>query len=206
MTPAKQRRSQEERSEATRSRVLDAAIECLVEDGYAGATTTRIAARAGVSRGAQLHHFPTRAVLLSEAIAHLARERVSDLERQASQLSQRNGMTGNALDLLWKSNFTGPLFLAAFELWVAARTEPDLRAALIPIERTIGQRIVEVARLAFAKDVAERPDFDALLLVALNAMRGIAAVQSYESTVVARERYWKRTRGVLIELFEGAAA
>jgi AcrR family transcriptional regulator len=54
------RRSQAERSAATRDALLDATIVCLVEDGYANTTTSRVAERAGVSRGAHLHHFQTR--------------------------------------------------------------------------------------------------------------------------------------------------
>src|SRR5215470_16496508 len=62
------RRTQAERSAATQARLLDAALQCLVELGYAGTTTTVVAERAGVSRGAQLHHFPTRAALVAAAV------------------------------------------------------------------------------------------------------------------------------------------
>ena len=43
------------------------------------------------------------------------------------------------------ASFTGPLFVAALEVWVAARTDPDLRAALIPLEAKVGR---EMHRLA----------------------------------------------------------
>ena len=65
------RRSQDERTAQTRARVLDAVLGCLVERGYAGTTTTAVAARAGVSRGAQLHHYRTRAALVAAAVEHL---------------------------------------------------------------------------------------------------------------------------------------
>ncbi len=51
---------QEERSAETRRRLLDATVACLFERGYAGTTTTELARRAGVSRGAQMHHFPKK--------------------------------------------------------------------------------------------------------------------------------------------------
>ncbi|MDT5024109.1 MAG: hypothetical protein QOE61_535, partial [Micromonosporaceae bacterium] len=58
-TAKKARRTQEQRSAEMRVRLLDATIECLVEYGYAGTTTPRVAEKAGVTRGAQVHHFPS---------------------------------------------------------------------------------------------------------------------------------------------------
>src|SRR3954453_17626637 len=69
------RRNQAQRSAATREALLDATLECLVEDGYANTTTTRVAERAGLSRGAHLHHFQTRDTLLAAAADHLTRRR-----------------------------------------------------------------------------------------------------------------------------------
>lgn len=69
------RRTQEERSATTRALLLDATIDCLIEFGYANTTTARVAERAGVSRGAQVHHFTTKTALLAEAIRHLAVKR-----------------------------------------------------------------------------------------------------------------------------------
>src|SRR5436190_18849808 len=72
------RRTQAERRATTRTALLDATIDCLVEEGYAGTTTTRIVERAGVSRGAQVHHFPTKAELVAEAVRHLAGKRIEE--------------------------------------------------------------------------------------------------------------------------------
>ncbi|MFE3702109.1 TetR/AcrR family transcriptional regulator, partial [Nocardia tengchongensis] len=69
------RRTQEQRSTETRTRLLDATIECLVEYGYAGTTTPRVAERAGVTRGAQVHHFGSKSELVVAAISHLAQRR-----------------------------------------------------------------------------------------------------------------------------------
>jgi len=69
---AKRRQTNEARSARTRGKVLDATIDCLLELGYANTTTTLISERAGVSRGAQLHHFPTKAELVAAAVEHLA--------------------------------------------------------------------------------------------------------------------------------------
>ena len=78
------RRSQAERSATTREALLDAAIACLIEEGYASTTTSRVAERAGVSRGAHLHHFQTRTALVGAAVEQLARRWLGEL-RDASE-------------------------------------------------------------------------------------------------------------------------
>ena len=125
---APSRRTQEERSAGTRAALLDSTLELLVEVGYARTTTQAVAARAGLSRGAQLHHFPTRAELVVAAVRHLAEKRLAELA-----LTDATAAGLGRLATL----FTGPLFLAALELVVAARTDPDLRAAVLPFEAEV---------------------------------------------------------------------
>jgi len=137
------RTPQQERSRATQARLLEATIDCLVERGWAGTTTTVIAERAGVSRGAQLHHYPTKADLVLAAVGHLAERRAAELraELRAEAGARPSGQQlDRVLDLL-AAAFTGPLFVAALELWVAARTDPDLRTALVPLERRLGREM-----------------------------------------------------------------
>jgi AcrR family transcriptional regulator len=122
------------RSLATRAALLDAAIECLVERGYAATTTIEIARRAGVSRGAQLHHFPTKAELLATAVEHLFDRRRSEFLERFARIDPTADRLDAALDLLW-SMFQGPAFIAWTELWVAARTDPELAATVIAVER-----------------------------------------------------------------------
>src|SRR3954467_4474860 len=116
------RRTQEERSATTRAALLDATIDCLVEYGYANLTTTRVVERAGVSRGAQVHHFPTKAELVSEAARHLAGKRIEELLQTVPKLpSSEEKRVSRILDLIWEVH-KSPLFDAALELWVASRT------------------------------------------------------------------------------------
>ena len=135
------RQPQQERSRATQQRLLDATVECLVERGWSGATTTVIAERAGVSRGAQLHHYPTRAALVLAAVTHLADRRATELRAEAGNLTaDRDERLDRVIDML-AALFTGPLFVAALELWVAARTDPELRGALVPLEDRVGREM-----------------------------------------------------------------
>jgi AcrR family transcriptional regulator len=135
------REPQQERSRATQQRLLEATVECLVEHGWSGATTTVIAERAGVSRGAQLHHYPTRAALVLAAVTHLAELRARELRDEAVNLT---GDPGERLDRvvdMLAAVFTGPLFVAALEVWMAARTDPELRDALVPLEDKVGREM-----------------------------------------------------------------
>src|SRR3954453_15810636 len=105
-TPSSQtppRRNQAQRSAATRAALLDATLECLVEDGYANTTTARVAERAGLSRGAHLHHFRTRDALLAAAADHLTHRRHAQLLAAAEQLPASGDRVGRGLDLLWSS-------------------------------------------------------------------------------------------------------
>src|ERR1700712_2169365 len=85
-TQPSSRRSQAERSAATREALLDATLKCLVEDGYAKTTTARGAERGGLSRGAPLHHFQTRDALLAAAAEHLTQKRGEHLTRAVAAL------------------------------------------------------------------------------------------------------------------------
>lgn len=128
------RRTQEERSATTRALLLDATIDCLIELGYSATTTTVIAERAGVSRGAQLHHFPTKAELVAAAVEHLAHRLGEELGAELVHLPEGDRRLPAVIDVLW-ARYSTPLFPAWLELWVAARTDADLRAALGPVER-----------------------------------------------------------------------
>jgi AcrR family transcriptional regulator len=168
-----QRRTQEERSESTRRRILDATVECLVERGYAGTTTSEVQKRAGVSRGALLHHFPSRADLLTDAVRHLIEARQGDMRRASLRLPTGEARVRRAIELLW-STFDGALFWAAMELWLAARTDDDLRRALFPQERWLGSRIREWCDDLFGEQVAAHPAYEAFLETLLESMRGHA--------------------------------
>ncbi len=139
------RRSQAERSATTRDALLDATIACLVEDGYANTTTSRVAERAGVSRGAHLHHFQTRQALLAAAMERLAERRGAELLAAAEDLPEGRERLVQGLDLLWAS-YANPLFQAALDLWSHARTDPDLRERLVPVERRLDRQTLAITR------------------------------------------------------------
>ena len=139
----KPRRTNQERSATTRAAILGATIEQLAEHGYARTTTVEVAQRAGVSRGALVHHFPTRSDLVLSALEYLCERRLQELEAGIAALSRTEDRLSAFVDLMW-STFEGPLFLAQLELWMAARSDPELFALLLPLERGFGKRLSEL--------------------------------------------------------------
>ncbi|MHA6784959.1 TetR/AcrR family transcriptional regulator [Pseudonocardia saturnea] len=160
---------QQERSDVTRARLMDATVECLVERGWSGTTTTVVAQRAGVSRGAQLHHYPTREELVLAAVAHLGAARFTEARERAAELGP--GRTAAVLEML-AALHTGPLFRAMLELWVAARTDDALRAAVVPLEAEVG---LETHRLTVELLGADesRPGVRAAIQQTLDLVRGL---------------------------------
>ena len=167
------RRTQEERSAETRLRLLDACVSCLVELGYSNTTTNAIQERAGVSRGALMHHYASKADLMVASVRHLTEQRGQNLRQIADGLSDDDDRIGRAIELLWES-FQGPLFTATVELWVASRTDPELRAALASSERDLRKPMTGVLATLFGARVASSLRFEMAVDLTLQFMRGAA--------------------------------
>ena len=182
------RRTQEERSAETRARLLDATIGSLVEVGYANTTTTAVCERAGVSRGAQVHHFPRKQDLVVAAVAHLAARRATELRGRAEAMPAAGGADrlGALLDLVTEA-FGGPLFDAALELWLAARTDAELHRSLLQFERVAGRGLASLWR-EVAGELADHERFDALLQLTMHLARGMALQKILRSDDTARRR------------------
>ena len=166
------RRTQAERRAATRERLLEAAVRCLETLGYARTTTTEVCRLAGVSQGALFKHFPSKAALMSAAAAHLFAELVADYRRQFARLPNGDGRFAAAIDLLW-SLFETTRMHAAFELYVAARTDPELARSLRTVAAEHHRNLHALARDLFP-DVGQVPRFDALVDLVIGAFQGAA--------------------------------
>ena len=167
---ARKHRTQAERSERTRELLLDATIECLVELGYARTTVQEICQRAGLSRGAQQHHFTTKAELMTSALEHLFKRLSDEILAGTTELPPGPGRIEAGIDLLWRA-YSGTLSTAAVELWVAARTDPELRRTLMPVDRALGH-----ATLEFYRSIMDAEDerLTRLVLLTVNLVRGLA--------------------------------
>jgi len=167
------RRSQAERAQRMQARLLDATIECLFKLGYSGTTTTEIAARAGVSRGAQLHHFPTKEELVIGAVGHLLDVRLAEF-RAAFRVLPEGVDTGQvAVDLIWKM-FQGPTFYAWLELLVASRTDATLRKAVADITQGFSEEVRNIYREYFTPPPGNEATFDIVPAFLFAVLEGLA--------------------------------
>jgi AcrR family transcriptional regulator len=134
-----ERQPQQDRSRLTRRRLLDATVDSLAQVGWTATSVTLVAARAGVSRGAAQHHFPTRELLFEAAVDHIGQRRMAELKRAATDLPTGAGRTEAVVTSL-VSIYTGASFRAALQVWTAASSEPTLRVQLVPLEAELGRR------------------------------------------------------------------
>lgn len=201
---APQRRSQAQRSETTRAALLEATIVCLEKDGYENTTTARVAERAGVSRGAHLHHFQTRATLVAAAAEELTERRNDELLSAARDLPDgREGMLA-ALDLIWAS-YVSPLFQAALDLWTSARTDPELRPHLVKVEHDFDRSTAELIRRLFPEQSADAA-FQRAIELALATMRGLALLDTLHPGESRGAQQWKTCREQLATMLEAVPA
>lgn len=193
-SPPTVRVSQEERTRAMRARLLEATVDCLVERGFSGTSTTLVSERAGVSRGAQLHHFPTKNDLVVAAVQHLTLVRGAELATAAERLPTGPGRTRAVLQML-ADHFTSPVFAAALELWVAARTDPTLLAEVAPLEQRVGREAHRLTVEALGADEA-RPGTRELVQATLDLVRGLGLANTITDDTRRRGRIldeWART-------------
>lgn len=201
------RRTQAERSASTRTQLLDATLVCLQELGYTRTTTTEIARSAGVSRGAQLHHFPTKVELVTQAVDHLFERRHAEFlaafERLPPDPAQR---LDAAIDLLW-SMVKGPAFLAWLELAVAARTEAELAGPVADLTGRFMVMVDTTFRRLFPSD-AQNPYFEIAPRFAFALLDGLALERLHVPDDAAAERVvdlLKRLAGLIMPLVRGEA-
>lgn len=151
-----------------------------MEVGFKATTTTEVARRAGVSMGALLHHFPTKGDLLTAAVAHSFGRRIEDYGALMTGLDPSADRLDAAIDLLW-SMYARPTFTAWHELWVAARTDPDLTAPVIEIDRQFmvaSERLYE--QLFPDTDTRGKLDSAVGLHLVYALLTGLATAQSIE--------------------------
>lgn len=124
------RRTQAERSDQMRRRLLDATLQSLAEDGYAGSTLSSIVRRAGVSRGAQVHHYPNKQALMLDAAEDLLRRTYKQLGELLLSLGDDDDRLTRLVEAAWEQVFSTPLFHAYSELVIASLRDADLADAL----------------------------------------------------------------------------
>lgn len=173
-----------------RTRLLDATIACLVEYGYAGTTTPRVAEMAGVTRGAQVHHFGSKNDLIMAALQHLTVKRIAAAVPQfGGGMRTAEDPLGAVLDLLWDVH-SGPIFIPIVELWVAGRTDPVLGREVAKFESVgVSAMLAAVAEFVPAELNKSMVDF---MYTAMDALRGILISSFVDADPSRARRRWER--------------
>ena len=153
------RLTQDEKTAETRRRLLDAAIACLIDRGYANTTTSEIAERAGLSRGAQLYHFPKKEELLTSAVEHLFELMFGEMKEKVGRLTDENDRRAMAIDLLWEIA-GGRLATAWLELVVASRTDAYLRESVRAVNDRTSEFIDKSFKELFPRPAAAGADYE----------------------------------------------
>ncbi|MFF0493863.1 TetR/AcrR family transcriptional regulator [Nocardia sp. NPDC003482] len=164
----------QDRSRATRQRLLEATIDCLADMGWAAATVAVVAERAGVSRGAAQHHFPTREDLITAALEHMFDIRMAQAKAEATALdgvAEGVGRTQAVVAGLVES-YTSPLFKAALQVWTHAAADPVLRERIVPLESRFGRTSHRLAVEALGVDDSD-PVAHHLVQATLDLARGL---------------------------------
>jgi len=197
------REPQQDRSRATRQRVLEAAVECLAEFGWPGSTVAVVAERAGVTRGALQHHFPTREDLFTAAIEHVAAERLAFVRGRQEALPEPGpARTEAVVDMLVRM-YTDQFFKAALHLWVAAATEEPLRDRVVALENRVGREAHQAA-VAFLGVDEHAAGVREAVQATLDMARGLGLANLLTDDSARRTRVVRRWAAVLDEaLAEG---
>ncbi|MEV6341466.1 TetR/AcrR family transcriptional regulator [Nocardia vinacea] len=164
----------QDRSRATRQRLLEATIDCLAEMGWAAATVSVVAERAGVSRGAAQHHFPTREDLITAALEYMFDTRTQQAKDEAKTMAAlADGVERTeAVVAGLVESYTSPLFKAALQVWTHAAADPALRERIVPLEAKFGRRSHRRAVEALGVDDAD-PVAHHLVQATLDMARGL---------------------------------
>jgi AcrR family transcriptional regulator len=196
-------RTQQARRDQTRARLIEATIRSIADHGYPATTTRQIAESAGASLGAIAHHFPARVDLIATALTEVGHRMETDLRERAAHAAAFGGArrTPALLDVLWTA-FTGDLYTVWVKVWIAAADDPELYAALAPLERPQSAVLAAIAADAAPMDVP-RAEWTRRFSVALDAMRGLALTLAMQPRTTPLQRDpWPDLRRELTRLLD----
>jgi len=166
------RRSQAARTAETRSRLIDATIDCLVEIGYPGTTTVAVCQRAGVSHGSLLYHYGTRERLLGAALDEVYARLQGSVIASLESLPEGEARVEGLIELMWGA-FGAPEFKAVIELWLAAANKPDVGWAVWPEAEAFDQAIEPLAERLFPEVASRMPDFSLHISLIFQVLQGM---------------------------------
>ncbi len=198
MTATSERRTQAQRREGTIGALLEATVTCLAERGYAATSTAAVCAEAGVSQGALFRHFPTRQALLVATAEHVATRNVAAfrtaVDAGVDTVDEVTAVLGHLRTVV-----LSPANQTWRELLVAARADPDLRAALHPARESLQAQMLAVAADLW-HDRLPADDLGAVLSIVVNMLDGLAFSALDPEPTAAPGRTVERALRLLAEM------
>lgn len=178
---------QQTKSHLTRTTILDAAVSVIYDLGYANTTTEAVARRAGVSRGAMLHHFPNRQQLIEATVLHLNEQRLSMFAREESEVQKgaEYSRVEEGIDTLWRQLNT-PNFIVFQELKMASRTDSQLAGVLLPALKEFDACMLDATREIFP-DLALSESFTRANHLAGLILEGLATARMIDGPEIPVE-------------------
>lgn len=170
---------QAEKSQMTRSAILEATVQCLVEIGYAQTTTEKIASQAGVSRGAMTHHFKSRAEVFNAAAKYITEKRAEEYERLIGNINVPPGTLPTLKHMretmvVCHRYYTSPTFIALHELLRGARTDKALKRAMTALEKSLDEKISDAMLKRFPYLAMVEDTREMLMDLIMSSMQGVA--------------------------------
>jgi len=156
MADAKKRRTQGERTAQTKEKILNATLDVLEEEGIGTTSTAMIAERAGVSRGALVHHYESKFDLIVAAVGHLLDRAIGNIEKLSAEVNSGSATIEDFLDRLWQHE-NRRLFIISLDYLSAARTDKKLHDALLPLGLSY-QRKLDAVWSQLADNAGSRPE------------------------------------------------
>ncbi len=198
------RRTQGERSAETQRRLIEATIEALHRRGYARITTAEIAERAGVSRGALMHHYDTKEELVTVAVERLLKDTTGEIRGWLGRARSGELTLDAFLDHLWEL-YSGRLLFVTIEHITEARHNEALRASLVPVVREFHKALDAAWREFFHGTPLSQAEVETVLNATTCLFRGMGVQTVLRQDPAYYEgllAHWKAHVRGLVELGE----
>ncbi|MDG0979621.1 MAG: TetR/AcrR family transcriptional regulator [Halieaceae bacterium] len=204
---ARGRRKQSDRTEAMRARLLNATLELISEHGWAGASMQKICAKAGVSRGAQTHHFPTRESLLIASVQEILSRHQQYLEDELSDGEPSQFSLTNFFDFLWDACFNDNLLACWMEAMVAARHDESLKQAARKTDQKSLLAIKETGTRIAQKNQTRPYGIDSktadIIELTIYLLRGMVVQDGVHAAKGHHERLYRLWLQLIMPIIEG---
>ena len=188
-------RTQEERTSATRARLMEATLALLLSKGYSGATMVDISAHAGLTRGALSHHYESKDELVVDAFRHFLEATTNEIRTYARQVDAGSLSIGDFVDRLW-TIFSGPFFMTTLELITASRHNDLLKEMLVERTREFHKSLDEIWRQFFSGTNSTNLEVETTFNATLCLLRGMGVQTVLRDDAAYYRRllkFWKTT-------------